>query len=85
LNHGYLIILDFNAHRMMRNKYEHITNFDAYSYKQNYEQVFLGTGMYQLLDKSSRVYADTMARYAGSDYANNLGLSLLKKDIYAPY
>lgn len=82
---GYIVILDFSSDRMTRNKYQHITEFEAYSYKQNYESIFLGTGMYQLLDKSTRQYESTADLYAGSDYSNNLSLTLLKKDVYASY
>lgn len=82
---GFVIILDFFSDRKTRNAYQHIIEFEAFAYKQRYESLFLGSMMYQLLDKSTLQYTDLLKKYSGSDYSNNLSLVLLKKDVHAAY
>lgn len=83
-NKGNLIILDFFSDKARRNHYAHITSFDAFSYKHSYEQMFLATNMYQLLDKSTLDHS-TRIKHADDSYSEKIALSLLKKDINACY
>lgn len=81
---GSLIILDFYADKPRRNQYAHIKSFDAYSYKHSYEQMFLSTDMYQLLDRSTLGHNER-EKLADDNYGDKISLSLLKKDINACY
>lgn len=81
---GHLVILDFFSETTLKRKYQHIDEFAAYSFKQNYDQVFSATQLYHLLNKSCFNH-DTHKLDAETDFQNLFSISLLKKDLYASY
>jgi len=46
---GFLIISDFAPDWPMRVPYHHLPNQEVYTYKMNYSEVFIATGLYQLV------------------------------------
>jgi len=52
-NNGFVIIVDFFAERAYKNHYEHISNEQAYTFKQRYEDIFTASHLYHLIDKAS--------------------------------
>jgi ubiquinone/menaquinone biosynthesis C-methylase UbiE len=83
-NGGTLLIVDFFAETPLKNEYEHIKNFKAYSFKQNYEEIFTSSKLYYLLSKTT-LHHVTFAPDASDDYYNKISLSLLKKDVISSY
>lgn len=83
-NNGILMILDFFSEKALRNPYDHIKELVAYSYKQNYEDVFTASKLYQLIDKRSFHHATKKYDIEG-DYYNTLSLCTLRKDTSAGY
>jgi ubiquinone/menaquinone biosynthesis C-methylase UbiE len=83
-NGGVLILVDFFSVTTLKNEYQHIKEFKAYSYKQNYDEIFTSTKLYQLLHKSTLSHTTGMPD-AGNDFHNNYTITLLKKDIAAGY
>ena len=81
---GFLLIIDFFSERALKNEYAHISEFKAYSFKQKYESIFTESHLYQLMDKSS-VNHTTKKPDVLSDFYDLMSVTLLKKDIYAPY
>lgn len=83
-NGGVLIIIDFFSEAALKNVYEHIKDFKAYAFKQNYDEVFTASKLYYLLDKSTWSHS-TKELDASSNYHDKYSISLLKKDISASY
>lgn len=83
-NGGALIIVDFFSETSLKNEYQHIKDFRAYSFKQNYDEIFTSSKLYYLLDKSTLNH-DTKSLDASNDYFNKYSISMLKKDINASY
>lgn len=83
-NGGVLIIVDFFSEAALKNVYEHIKDFKAYAFKQNYDEVFTASKLYYLLDKSTWSHS-TKELDASSNYHDKYSISLLKKDISASY
>ncbi len=83
-NKAVVINIDFFSERPNRNRYHHITEFDAFSFKQNYENIFIASEMYQLLHRVSFHHEKRLAD-ATDDYFNKCSATLLKKDIDAVY
>lgn len=83
-NGGILMIVDFFAETTLKNQYQHIKDFNAYSFKQNYEEIFTSSKLYFMLDKSTLNH-DTKIPDASDDHYNKFSLSLLKKDLNASY
>ena len=85
-NEGYLIIIDFQTLEPVKVKYHHVKKVEAYSYKQNYEDIFLSSCMYHLIEKNTLNHDLTKTGYDSSnDYYNQYVMCLLKKDINASY
>ncbi len=83
-NNGVIIIIDFFSETSLKNSYQHIDEFEAYSYKQNYEDIFISSRLYYSLDKST--YSHTSKKLdATNDYYDKYSISLLKKDINSSY
>lgn len=80
---GVLIIIDFFSARTIANKYSHVET-EAYSYKQKYEESFIASGLYHLLDKSTFSHTDK-SYCANDDFYNKYCVSLLKKALKASY
>lgn len=83
-NGGVLMIIDFFTERPTRNAYQHIQEIEAYAYKQNYEEIFTATQMYQLLDKRSMSHVTKGLDMTG-DYYNKYSITTLRKDTQAAY
>lgn len=83
-NGGVLIIVDFFSETVLKNEYQHIKDFSAYSFKQNYDEIFTSSKLYYLLDKSTYNH-NTKTPDASNDYFNKYSVTLLKKDIVASY
>ncbi|CAM3525291.1 class I SAM-dependent methyltransferase [Flavobacterium saliperosum] len=83
-NGGILIIVDFFSESSLKNVYQHIEEFNAYSFKQNYDEIFTATKLYYLLDKSTWSHSEK-ALDATSNYYDKYSVSLLKKDFEASY
>jgi ubiquinone/menaquinone biosynthesis C-methylase UbiE len=83
-NGGILIIVDFFSETALKNEYQHIKNFSAYSFKQNYDEIFTASRLYYLLDKSTLNH-DSRIPDASNDYFNKYSITLLKKDTNASY
>lgn len=83
-NGGILIIVDFFSESSLKNTYQHINSFSAYSFKQNYDEVFTASKLYYLLDKSTWNHSHKVLD-ATNNYHNKYSISLLKKDLDASY
>jgi ubiquinone/menaquinone biosynthesis C-methylase UbiE len=81
---GSLMIIDFFTERPVRNAYQHIQEMEAYAYKQNYDEIFTATQMYQLLDKRSLSHINKSYDATG-DYYNKYSITTLRKDLQAAY
>jgi ubiquinone/menaquinone biosynthesis C-methylase UbiE len=83
-NGGTLIIVDFFALKPHKNPYEHIKNFNAYSFKQSYEEVFLASKIYSLFDKITVNHQDHSMDLV-DNYSEKMTYTLLKRDVVANY
>ncbi|WP_264553423.1 class I SAM-dependent methyltransferase [Flavobacterium sp. N2038] len=83
-NGGILIIVDFFSEKSLKNVYEHINEFTAFSFKQNYEEIFTSSKLYYLLDKSTWNHTEKVLD-ATDNYYDKYSISLLKKDTVASY
>jgi len=81
---GMLILVDFFSESSLKNEYSYIKDFTAYSFKQNYDEIFTASKLYYLIDKSTLNH-NTKMLDASEDYYNKYSISLLKKDIVASY
>jgi ubiquinone/menaquinone biosynthesis C-methylase UbiE len=83
-NGGILMIVDFFSETALKNVYQHIKEFSAFSFKQNYDEVFTASKLYYLLDKSTWNHSEK-ALDASDNYYDKYSVSLLKKDVSASY
>lgn len=83
-NGGVLIIVDFFSETSLKNVYQHISQFNAFSFKQNYDEVFTASKLYYLLDKSTWNHSQKVLD-ATDNYYDKYSVFLLKKDISASY
>lgn len=83
-NNGVIIIIDFFSESSLKNSYHHIDEFQAYSYKQNYDDIFIASKLYYVLDKSSYSH-ETKQLDSSNNYSDKYGIALLKKDINSSY
>jgi ubiquinone/menaquinone biosynthesis C-methylase UbiE len=83
-NGGSIIIIDFFSEAALKNLYHHIDDFEAYSYKQNYDEIFTASKLFYLIDKSTYNHS-TKLLDSSSDYNNNYSISLLIKDLNSSY
>ncbi len=81
---GTLMIIDFFSEKPVRNHYEHIKDIQAYAYKQNYDEVFMASKLYHLLDKRSMSHS-SKGYDLSSDFYDKYSLVTLKKDLAAGY
>ncbi len=82
---GFVIIMDFFSSRPVKKTYHHISAFNAYSFKQNYESMFLSSGMYQLIDKTTLSHSSPARKDAVGAFDDLISLTLLRKDINDAY
>jgi ubiquinone/menaquinone biosynthesis C-methylase UbiE len=83
-NNGLIIIIDFFSEASLKNSYHHIDEFQAYSYKQNYDDIFTASKLYYLLDKSTYSH-ESKELDASNNYSDKYSITLLKKDINSSY
>jgi ubiquinone/menaquinone biosynthesis C-methylase UbiE len=83
-NGGTLIIIDFFSEKPTRNAYAHIKDIEAFTYKQNYEEIFVASRIYQLLDKRSMSHTTKQYDLSG-DYYDKFSVTTLRKDLSAGY
>lgn len=83
-NNGFLIVIDFFSETATKRNYEHIREFQAFSYKQRYDEVFAATQLYQLLHRSCYNHHTTQPDVQ-EDFQNLYSVSLLRKDLNASY
>jgi ubiquinone/menaquinone biosynthesis C-methylase UbiE len=82
---GSLIIVDFFSEIPKKNNYHHIKDFDVFSYKQNYHEIFLSTKMYNLIDFKTQSHSLNPSSPNLLDYNELYTCSLLKKNINEGY
>lgn len=68
----------------LKNVYQHIKEFSAFSFKQNYDEVFTSSKLYYVLDKSTWNHSKKIID-ASENYYDKYSVSLLKKDLSASY
>ena len=83
-NGGKLIIIDFFSETPIKNKYEHIKDSEAFSFKQIYEDIFISSKLYYMIDKWTYNHSNKRLD-ATNDYFDKYCISLLKKDNIASY
>jgi ubiquinone/menaquinone biosynthesis C-methylase UbiE len=83
-NKGCLIILDFFSEKPIRNPYKHISELEAYAFKQKYYQTFTSTNLYQLISLQTFDH-ESNERSWNRNYKDKLSLSLLMKDYEGGY
>jgi ubiquinone/menaquinone biosynthesis C-methylase UbiE len=83
-NKGVLLNIDFFAQTPSLNAYTHINSMEAYTYKQNYDEVFLASRLYQCIDKRSFSHLNKQFDIT-DDYYNKYSITTLKKDLSAGY
>jgi SAM-dependent methyltransferase len=80
---GYLLIGDFYPRNRLRVPYEHIDE-EAYTYKQDYSEVFRASGIYQHVATISEPYAGGETA-PPADEMEVKGCSLLRKELVSGY
>jgi ubiquinone/menaquinone biosynthesis C-methylase UbiE len=83
-NGGKIILVDFFSELPTKNSYQHIKDALAFSFKQNYDEIFLSTKLYHLIDKSSYNHLNK-SKDSSEDYYNKYSISLLRKDLISSY
>jgi len=83
-NKGFIVLIDFFSEATVKRNYHHINDPGAFSFKQNYDEIFTATRLYHLLDRSTYSSA-TNEINASEEFQNLISISLLKKDNYASY
>ena len=81
---GILLNIDFYAQTPSVNAYSHIDSMKAYTYKQNYDEIFLASRLYQCIDKRSFSHVDKQFNIS-DDYYNKYNITTMKKDLNAGY
>lgn len=81
-NNGVLINIDFFATTPHKNAYNHIPGNEAFSYKQNYEEIFLASRLYQQIDKRSFNHTDKKYDITDNFYDKYSICSLKKNTIH---
>jgi ubiquinone/menaquinone biosynthesis C-methylase UbiE len=84
-NYGFIILVDFHAIKPMRVKYHHINQFDAFSYKQPYDNIFTSSCLYHLIEKNTLSHNNDFHFDSSSDFKNQYSASLLKKNLHIAY
>jgi ubiquinone/menaquinone biosynthesis C-methylase UbiE len=83
-NNGLLIIIDFFSARPLKNEYAHIKEYQSYVFKQKYEDVFMASELYHLMDKTTLNHA-TNAEDAQTIFHDLVSVVMLRKDYDAAY
>ena len=81
---GILMIIDFFSEKPTRRDYQHIQDMRAYAYKQNYEDIFIASRLYHMLDKRSMNHSNK-GYDLSDDYYDKYCLVTLRKDLSAGY
>jgi ubiquinone/menaquinone biosynthesis C-methylase UbiE len=83
-NNGILIIIDFFSAKPLKNEYAHIKEYQSYVFKQQYEDVFMASKLYHLMDKTTFNHA-TKAEDAQTIFHDLVSVVMLRKDYDAAY
>jgi ubiquinone/menaquinone biosynthesis C-methylase UbiE len=75
---GKLIILDFYSFKPVKKRYNHISDFEAFTFKCNYFELFTISGVFELLDFSTLDHL-TMVHNTEIESDDLVSLSLLRK------
>lgn len=78
INDGILMIGDFFPGLPEINTYHHPTLNKVYTFKQDYESIFLSTKLYSLVDKSSYNHSKKDFDFS-NDFHNRFSVSILKR------
>lgn len=81
---GFLIIGDFFPVFPTQNGYHHLDEVLIYTYKQDYEKIFLVSNLYQLVEKNSLSH-ESKQFTTSSDYYDCYFIALLKKKLVKLY
>lgn len=81
---GIIMIIDFFSEKPVRNPYQHIKDSQAYAFKQNYDEIFVSSKLYHLLDKRSLNHSSRGLDLT-DDYHNKYSVTTLRKDLSAGY
>lgn len=85
---GKLILIDFFAVKPSANEYHHIKSAPSFSYKQNYEDIFLASGLYHLLHKETIHHASYLngnQKDSSNNFRDKACITALIKDSKAIY
>lgn len=82
---GLLIIVDFFSEIPKKINYHHIKDFEVYSFKQNYHDIFISTKMYSLIDFNTASHSLNKFLPDLLDYNELYTCALLKKNINDGY
>lgn len=78
VNGGFLIIGDFYPSNLTRVRYHHLPKQEVYTYKQNYAEIFLASGLYHPVGLLTGK-AGTKSVTGYTDEENRVGVWLLRK------
>jgi ubiquinone/menaquinone biosynthesis C-methylase UbiE len=81
---GFLVIMDFFSETPVKRNYAHINDLQAYSFKQNYDEVFCASRLYHLLHKECYNHDNGQSDVL-DEFQNLYTISLLRKDLHAAY
>lgn len=77
---GFLIVGDFYPSHRTRVRYHHLPEREVYTYKQNYAEIFLSSGLYSLVSSLSADHASKALRGKVED-TERIGAWLLRKQL----
>jgi hypothetical protein len=80
---GWLVIADFDSPFLRANPYKHFAG--AYSYKQDYAQIFNSLGIYHTVYRFSENLVEHSASDNNDPYDRQWAITILKKDLQGRY
>lgn len=83
-NLGFLLVGDFLPSGFLKAKYHHLPNKNVYTYKQNYAEIFLSTGLYTLIACLTGSHSSSLI-ITEENLNERIGFFLLQKLIYENY
>lgn len=83
LKMGVLVVADFDSPFLRANPYKHFAG--AYSYKQDYAQIFNSLGIYHTVYRFSENLVEHSASDNNDPYDRQWAITILKKDLQGRY
>jgi len=80
---GVLVVADFDSPFLRANPYKHFAG--AYSYKQDYAQIFSSLGIYHTIYSFSENLVDLSTSDNNDPYDRQWVITILKKDLQGRY